>query len=765
MSCTTPSGKTKFNAYMEAKGQPARVNCSMKLGPGTPQQKKPALQKVMAAYRLFETAYEEKGRIPKQKEPRIGLAEWVVLQIDNHEAGKSRSGFPLDKAPWPVLTALLNPRLSLREAYNMNNGHGDVIPRDRYMINAATTAELKAVDVRPFPYAEGTWYMIKKHGGACGTRAMLAANQNKAYGLPSSPVGEIGHASWVEFAYFKNGDRFKMRFEGGGHNPATLSIHLALPISRGRDQERASNWGAFLDAIQGKGGVPSYMESMMAYYTIQSLTPDERAKYGAQLKADAMAINPGNICLSGTIAHNTAQSVADRKKERWRKTTCRRTSSQATWKKVKTGEGTETDEDALHLQHPVAGRREHRAGGGQSRAGDRPGGATVAGRRRQRRHRRRADRPCRHGRASAASNGGTAASRLACHGSGRSRPSSSATGPPARRRLCFGSRTSRSRPARMSSRSNRTRVDITADGATIAGHNRAGIYCGTRSLLQMLAAGKTLPCGRIVDGPITRYRMLMLDVGRKAFPIETLYDYLRILGWYKMNVLHLHLSDGSFDNRYGGFRVQCDTFSGLASKDCFYTKQQLREFQDRAAAMGIMVLPEIDMPGHAAPFTMYWPELAWRQNPYCGNLDVTNPETVAAHEAGARRDDSDLRRAVFPHRHGRIPRAVQGRRGTAADGRGIPQLHQHDERAHPFEGQGMRRLGRLGTRQERHRDRPDRRRGHVVGHFRHQRLHPARPQSHQLEPGRDLSDHRPPDLRRQQCRHLQQVEAELSSAR
>jgi hypothetical protein len=175
-------------------------------------------------------------------------------------------------------------------------------------------------------------------------------------------------------------------------------------------------------------------------------------------------------------------------------------------------------------------------------------------------------------------------------------------------------------------------MEITAAGVVILAHDRAGIYCGTRSLVQMLVPGDRaaprLACGRIVDGPVTHLRMLMLDVGRKAFPIETLYDYLRVLGWYKMNVLHLHLSDSSFDNHYGGFRVQCDAFPGLTSKDCFYTRQQLRDFQDRAAAMGIMVLPEIDMPGHAAAFTMLWPELAWRQNPYAGNLDVNNPKTL-----------------------------------------------------------------------------------------------------------------------------------------
>lgn len=308
----------KFNAHMESKGLPARVDCSMKLGPGTTAEKNARLKLVMDAYRLFQSAYEEKGRIPKDKEPRISLAEWVVLQIDNHEAGKSRSKFPLDTAPWPVLTALLNPRLSLREAYNLNNARNP-IPPDRRKLNAYSTGMLKAVDVRPFPYAEGTWFMIKKHAGACGTRAMLAANQNKAYGLPSAPVGEIGHASWVEFAYFKKTGRFAMSFKGGGHNPATLSIHLPLPISRGRDQESASNWGAFLKATQDAAAVQSYMESMMACHVLRTLTPEERENHGEQIKADALKINPGNVLLSGVIGENNAESMADRKAERKRK--------------------------------------------------------------------------------------------------------------------------------------------------------------------------------------------------------------------------------------------------------------------------------------------------------------------------------------------------------------------------------------------------------------------------------------------------------------
>lgn len=308
--------QAKFNAAMAAKGLPVRVDCSMRLGPGTPKEKRERLAKVMAAYRIFQTAYEEKGRIPREKDPRISLAEWVVFQVDNHEAGRSKSKFPLDQAPWPVLTALLNPRLSLREAHAINAPNSGIIPPDRRTLNAFSTEMLKAVDVRPFPFAEGSWFMVKKHGGACGTRAMLAANQNKAQGLPSSPVGEIGHASWVEIPWFDKGGRFKLRFEGGGHDPDTLSIHLPLPISRGREQERASNWAVFLEAVQHPGSVTSYMRSMMAYQVLQSLSPAERASHGEQLKADALSLNPGNVLLSGVIERNTAQAQVDRRKLR-----------------------------------------------------------------------------------------------------------------------------------------------------------------------------------------------------------------------------------------------------------------------------------------------------------------------------------------------------------------------------------------------------------------------------------------------------------------
>jgi hexosaminidase len=173
------------------------------------------------------------------------------------------------------------------------------------------------------------------------------------------------------------------------------------------------------------------------------------------------------------------------------------------------------------------------------------------------------------------------------------------------------------------------RVEILGNSVFIRGSTPTGVFYGTRTLLQLLAQDKTnltLPCGIISDYPQYRHRMLMLDVGRKPYPLPVLKDYLRMMSWYKMNELHLHLSDEAFGGAYTGFRVQCDTFPGLTSKDLFYTKKELREFQDLAHSMGITITPEIDMPGHSRVFTDYWPDIMVKGNP--GYMDVTNPKTI-----------------------------------------------------------------------------------------------------------------------------------------
>ncbi len=166
------------------------------------------------------------------------------------------------------------------------------------------------------------------------------------------------------------------------------------------------------------------------------------------------------------------------------------------------------------------------------------------------------------------------------------------------------------------------------DGVVITGGGPAGVLYGTRSLLQMSKAAPAgaMPQGVVTDYPDYSHRMLMLDVARKPYPLPALKDYIRMMAWYKMNELHLHLSDEAFGGDYTGFRIQCDTFPGLTSKDLFYTKAQIRDLQDFAKGYGVTITPEFDMPGHARCFTKYWPDCMLKDHP--SYLDVNNPKTI-----------------------------------------------------------------------------------------------------------------------------------------
>ena len=156
-----------------------------------------------------------------------------------------------------------------------------------------------------------------------------------------------------------------------------------------------------------------------------------------------------------------------------------------------------------------------------------------------------------------------------------------------------------------------------------------GVLYATRTVLQMLVQNRQtleLPRASIVDYPVYRQRMLMLDVGRKAFPIPVLEDYIRILAWYKMNELHLHLSDQSFDGKYACFRIESKVFPDLAAKDLHYTQDEIRALVKFAKGYGVTITPEFDMPGHSRCFTDYWPDIMVEG--HSNYIDVTNPKTI-----------------------------------------------------------------------------------------------------------------------------------------
>ena len=169
----------------------------------------------------------------------------------------------------------------------------------------------------------------------------------------------------------------------------------------------------------------------------------------------------------------------------------------------------------------------------------------------------------------------------------------------------------------------------TSDRIVISGATPRAVVWGMQTLMQILIQDverSKVPMGTIHDWPSFRGRMLMLDVGRKFYPFKTLKEYVRTMAWYKMNELQLHLNDISRGG-YVGFRIECETYPELTSKDGSYSKKQIRELIAFAKNRGIVITPEIDSPGHAGCFTKLWPHLTYKDgNPKY--LDVTNPETL-----------------------------------------------------------------------------------------------------------------------------------------
>lgn len=171
---------------------------------------------------------------------------------------------------------------------------------------------------------------------------------------------------------------------------------------------------------------------------------------------------------------------------------------------------------------------------------------------------------------------------------------------------------------------------------TIEASTVKGVFWGTRTLLQMLHNQPSgILQGKTSDYPQYSHRGMMIDVARKFFTIDYLRDYIKILSFYKMNELQIHLNDNGFveffDNdwkkTYAAFRLESDCFPGLTAKDGSYTKEEFRNLQKMAARYGINIIPEIDVPAHSLAFTHYNPNLAADKKEYgMDHLDLYKKE-------------------------------------------------------------------------------------------------------------------------------------------
>lgn len=161
---------------------------------------------------------------------------------------------------------------------------------------------------------------------------------------------------------------------------------------------------------------------------------------------------------------------------------------------------------------------------------------------------------------------------------------------------------------------------ISPEIVEISASSVKGIFYGLQSLRQLMSAQLTtkeikLPAVEIEDSPRFGWRGLMLDVSRTFMDKTLVKRYIDLLAFYKLNVLHFHLTDDQ------GWRVEIKQYPKLTQIGSkfdpkynaiggYYTQEDIRELVRYATARNITIVPEIEMPGHECAAIASYPELS-----------------------------------------------------------------------------------------------------------------------------------------------------------
>ncbi len=166
-------------------------------------------------------------------------------------------------------------------------------------------------------------------------------------------------------------------------------------------------------------------------------------------------------------------------------------------------------------------------------------------------------------------------------------------------------------------------IIIGRDSLIINAGGAEGAFRAVQTLRQMIPESSNdtlaeqpiwaIPSGSIVDRPFFEYRGSMLDVARHFFSVEDVKKYIDLLAYYKINVLHLHLSDDQ------GWRIEIKSWPKLTEiggstevggeSGGFFTQEDYKEIVAYAEKHFMTVIPEIDMPGHTNAASVSYPFL------------------------------------------------------------------------------------------------------------------------------------------------------------
>lgn len=160
-------------------------------------------------------------------------------------------------------------------------------------------------------------------------------------------------------------------------------------------------------------------------------------------------------------------------------------------------------------------------------------------------------------------------------------------------------------------------LDIKKDTVKLRASSESGLFYAKEALLQLIRFnnGNVGAC-RIQDNPRFSWRGFMLDESRHFFGKEKVMQYLDIMASLHLNVFHWHLTDEP------GWRIEIKRYPKLTTigsvgnwhdpeaAPAFYTQEEIKEVVAYAAERHIMVVPEIDMPGHATAACRAYPEIS-----------------------------------------------------------------------------------------------------------------------------------------------------------
>lgn len=163
-------------------------------------------------------------------------------------------------------------------------------------------------------------------------------------------------------------------------------------------------------------------------------------------------------------------------------------------------------------------------------------------------------------------------------------------------------------------------IVVSADRAVLRASRPAGLFYAAVTLRQL---PRPVPCLRIKDRPRFAWRGLMLDSSRHFQSPDEIKRLLDLMALHKLNVLHWHLTDDH------GWRLEIKKRPALTAVGAwreqpggryggFYRQEEVREIVEHARRRGILVVPEIEMPGHAAAAIAAYPRLACNE----GNAHV-----------------------------------------------------------------------------------------------------------------------------------------------